>query len=218
MKTSTISLVILSLVLVSGCSLPNPTLETDRPVLSELEVAENYLANPRMSPVLFQFATINETSGAMSGYLIDRYGHIRTYELAEAPNEFLQYRNNYLDKTSLQTLLDVSVASGETIELTELVRRVRIYHRSSDQELDQRDGNELANETVTFYAYAAANAEASASSNCNSSSHTSSQLDENTVRQLPLYSQGKVNLTNESAYVEEMVQWLTTLIPALEVK
>lgn len=210
MKAVIFPVAILMIMLVSGCSLPNPTITPEQNFRSERELAEDYFANPGMSPVLFQFATLHEETSEYSGFLVDRYGQIRTYKLTEAPLELVHYRNSLLLNTTVQMLLDASTDTGESIELTELARRVKAYHREVEQKTVQRRENPASEETISFYAYAIADSHSGPG--CGGGVNAS-QSDGSTVLQLPLYVQGRVNLTNQSGYVEEMVQWLTALIP-----
>lgn len=219
MKSITVPVTILLFLLLNGCTLPNPSIAPEQNLRSDLELAEDYLANPRMSPVLFQFGTINEETKEFSGFLVDRYGQIRSYSLSQAPQEFTRYQQGSISKATLESLLNVGTEIRESIDVEELARRVRAYHRGSDQELDRGRDNSLAEETIAFYAYAIESSQSESGTGCSGSSHsTSQQNDGTTVLQIPLYVQGQTNLTNQSAYTEEMVQWLTGFISDQQIK
>lgn len=219
MKNITVPVTILLFLILNGCTLPNPSISPEQNLRSDLELAEDYLANPSMSPVLFHFATINEETKEFSGFLVDRYGQIRNYSLSEAPQEFTRYQQRSISKATLESLLNISKETRESIDVEELARRVRAYHRNSDQEVDRRRDNSQAEETIAFYAYAIENSQTTSGTDCGGSSHSSTQQNNRTtVLQLPLYVQGQTNLTNQSAYVEEMVQWLTGFISDQQIK
>lgn len=182
--------------------------------LSELEMAENYLSDEDMPPVLFQYARVDEETKRLDGFLIDRAGVVRTYHFDEAPFEYLQYRTLHLNQSVVRRLLNASTETRIRVDLVDLARRVRIVHHRVGYEVDESRTNSSSRETLSFMAYSRA---ASTSGNgCGGGVNT--QNETGVVLQMPLLVEGKKNLVNTSEDVREMVTWLTEFIPETSVK
>lgn len=182
--------------------------------LTELELAEHYLADEDKPPVLFQYARYNEDTRKLDGFLIDRAGVVRTFQFEEAPFEYLQFRPLHLNRGIVDRLLEASTETRLRVDLIDLARRVRAVHRRVGQNTEARRDNPTSRETLAFYAYV----EAGSTSGTGCGGGVNTQNETRVVLQMPLLVEGKKNLINTSDYVREMVTWLTEFIPETATK
>ncbi len=114
--------------------------------------ATDYLANNVFQDILFQYAYSNIATGETNGWVIDKDGQVRIYDLSSQNNPTLITDRTTCSKDDLLELFSQSTPNGEVIEAEELVKKFEVIRAASGGDLTE---NQLESEkigTSTFYA------------------------------------------------------------------
>lgn len=184
----------------------------------DVSVASTSVQIPsNLPPVLFQFAQYDAETDILEGFLINKSGEIRTYSISDIPAEYHYFEVRRMPDWVLEEVAEQSVATGLTVELSELNNHYRIVNRMREHSVTTQRSNPSATNSLAFYAFTSLledGESAYGTSNCgNRGDH---QRGEDSVDYLfvPLQAEGKNAVRHDQTSVSEVVDWMISILEA----
>lgn len=176
--------------------------------------AEEFLADYVNQDILFQYSYSNVATGEASGWLIDKKGEVRIYDLGTGNTPATLSDKGVCSSSDLLGLLAETTSNGQAIEAEELVERFKQIRAASHGELtaNQQESEKLG--TETFYAIIHDNnGEAYSNVGCgdgcvDDSSYT---MTTHPYARIILKQSGTDNRINESSQAIELTSWLENI-------
>lgn len=179
-------------------------------VPTQLTAAE-FLALHVSQDILFQYSYDNPTIGVSNGWLIDKKGEVKTYELSSINNSSDITDKGSCTRTDLLNLYAYSKPNGTSIEAEELVAK---YKQISDASYGILSTNQSGSEkegTSTFYAIQYDSNGETYTSNTGCGNNCGNGTTKSPFARIILQQSGTNNRYNQSTAATGLVQWLSNI-------
>lgn len=156
-----------------------------------------------------QFAVLDEESGDIEGFLIDKKGEIRTYSDNVSPVDFTQYDTYLIPKNTIQSILNTSVATGKFVDKEVFGNYYHKLFINGDNGFKTVVPESKSEKTSTIYFYM--NASAHSSDGCGAGDYNCDEEDVYDYLQVTVHSIGNEEITNNASITSEVVDWVQSL-------
>ena len=195
-------------VLFTSC-----TKEADSIEVTAIEISpEDFLETYVHQDILFQFSYTNPTTGIANGWLIDKKGEVRTYDLSTQSNPSSIADRGNCNKTDLLSLYAHSTPNGVVIEAEELVAKYRQIRDAANGILSSNQKGSEKEGTSSFYAIAKNSNNLTTYAGCGGGCINDSNRD--TVypyARIVLDQSGTDNRQNQNTAATELTEWLSSI-------